>query len=225
MTWATQTINGKPVAVFVPPEARFTVLYLHEHGEQPPTNNAELTAALSEHRLACLAPHDAGSWWANRVHPPFDPTITAEAFLMSFFTPSPLHPFTPSPPRGALGGQAAVRLGFRHPHLVPVVAAWDADFDFHERYGRGTSLDELYERKEQARQDTAVLQVRQNDYPPHVWFGCPADSETFRSNDRLHEKLAAVGVPHEFLTDIDRPFAAMVAFAADALAKQSRRLL
>jgi hypothetical protein len=216
MTWATQTIHGKPVAVFAPPEARFTVLYLHEHDEPVPTANAELTAALGEHRLACLAPHDAGAWWANRVHPPFDPTVTAEAFLLQLLS---------SPPLASLGGQAAVRLGFRHPRLVPVVAAWDADFDFHERYGNGSSLDELYARKEQARQDTAVLQVRQNDYPPHVWFGCPADSERFRGNDRLHEKLAAVGVPHEFVTAEARPFAAMVAFAADALSKQSRRLL
>ena len=216
MTWTTQTIAGKPVATFAPPGARFTILYLHERDEPPAADNAELTAALRDHRLNCLAPLDAGSWWTNRLYPPFDSTITPERFLLDLVPASPL---------AAIGGQAAVRLGFRYPQRFPVVASWNAAFDFHDWHGRGTSLDAIYERREQARQDTAVLHVRQNDYPPHVWIGCSPDTEWHRGNDRLHEKLNAVGVPHTYVTEEPRPFAAMVAFAAEALAKQSRRLL
>ncbi|QEL13181.1 hypothetical protein [Limnoglobus roseus] len=229
MTWSVQDFAGKPVAVFTPPQPRFTVLFLHDHDERLPGENAELTAALDAHNLACIAPSGGQSWWADRRHPAFDPETTAEQHLLRL-TSSPRHPVTPSPlhaPIGVgMGGQAAVRLGLKYPDRFPVVAGWDSAFDFHDWYGRGTALDELYDRKEQARQDTAVLHVRQHHFPGHIWFGCSPESEWFRGNDRLHEKLSAVGVPHTFEPGpVERPLATMVAFAADALAKQSRRLL
>lgn len=228
MSWRVDDWGGKPVAVFAPPAPRFTVLFLHDHDERLPTDNAELTAALAAHGLACVAPWGGAAWWAARVLPSFDPHTTAEAHALEraySHAATPAMPFRTAAIGVGAGGQAAVRLGFRHPGLVPVVAGWDSAFDFHDWHGRGTSLDELYARKEQARQDTAVLQVRPAHAPPHVWFGCPPESEWFRGNDRLHEKLSAVGVPHAFVTAEPRPFAAMVAFVADALAKESRRLL
>ena len=71
---------------------------------------------------------------------------------------------------------------------------------------------------------------------PHVWFACdPADARWFRGNDRLHEKLAALGVPHTADLDttagghdwayFDRMAEPMIRFVADGLAKESRRLL
>ena len=63
---------------------------------------------------------------------------------------------------------------------------------------RGT----LQLRGEHPRLDTAVLHLAAARWPPHVWLACdPADDEWFRGNDRLHEKLAAYGVPHA--TDFD----------------------
>lgn len=224
-TWSTIEFAGKPVAVFAPPVPRFTVLFLHDHDERLPTENAELTAALVAHNLACVAPWGGPSWWADRILPSFDPRTTAEQHVLRLLSSS-LLPVSASPPLAAIGGQAAVRLGLKHPDRFPVVAVWDSAFDFHELHGRGTSLDTLYERKEQARQDTAVLHVRQHHFPGHIWFGCSPESDWYRGNDRLHEKLSAVGVPHTFVPEaLDRPFAVMIAFVADALAKQSRRLL
>lgn len=222
MTWDVSDFACVRLATFAPPNPRFTAFYLHDLDEPPPTENAELTAALAAHGLACVAPTGGQSWWSDRPHPMFAPR-TAEEFLMVLGIAT-------GPPLAAIGvgvgGQAAVRLGLKFPDRFPVVAAWDAAFDFHDRHGRGTSLDDLYERKEQARQDTAVLQVRQHHFPGHIWFGGPPESEWYRGADRLHEKLSAVGVPHTFVAEaIDRPLAAMVAFAADGLAKQSRRLL
>ncbi len=218
MTWCVQDFAGVPVAVFEPSAARFTVLFLHDLGDGPPMADAELTSALAEHNLACLAPTGGESWWSDRPGPPF--AVSAEQFLLTL-APSPMAAFGVG-----VGGQAAVRLGLKHPDRFPVVAGWDSAFDFHDRHGHGTSLDALYGRKEQARQDTAVLHVRQHHFPGHIWFGCSPDSEWHRGNDRLHEKLSAVGVPHTFENaEVERPFATMLAFAVESLAKQSRRLL
>ena len=95
--------------------------------------------------------------------------------------------------------------------------------------GAGTPLDDMYPSREYARQDTAVLHVSGHDWPPHVWFACPPGSEWWRGNDRLHEKLAAIGVPHT--ADLDTPgppgsfLAPMLAFVVAALGRESRRLV
>ncbi|HVL16161.1 MAG TPA: hypothetical protein VM529_26555, partial [Gemmata sp.] len=121
-----------------------------------------------------------------------------------------------------------VRLGFRHPERAPVVASAAGAFDFHERYGAGTPLDDMYPSREHARQDTAILQIDAHRWPAHVWFACPPGHEWYRGNDRLREKLAAVGVPHAADLDTPSPPAALVApmlaFAAAALDRESRRL-
>ena len=53
----------------------------------------------------------------------------------------------------------------------------------------------LYRSPEQCRQDTATLQVPMHHPPRHIIVACdPADEDWFPGNDRLHEKLRAVGV-------------------------------
>jgi S-formylglutathione hydrolase len=55
----------------------------------------------------------------------------------------------------------------------------------------------MYNSKEQCRQDTATLHVRQSGFPPHIFFCVdPGDVDWYRGNDRLHEKLNAIGVTH-----------------------------
>jgi S-formylglutathione hydrolase len=98
----------------------------------------------------------------------------------------------------SMGGQGALRLAFKHPDLFPTVAAIAPAIEYHEYYGQGNALDEMYESKEQARQDTAILHVHPSHFPPHLFFCCdPADTEWHRGADRLHEKLTALGVGHE----------------------------
>lgn len=159
----------------------------------------------------------------DRADPLFDSQLTAERFLLELLA-DPVLP-VPRAPMAAIGGETAVRLGLKYPTLFPVVAGWDCAFDFHDWYGRGTKLDDLFERREQARQHTACLQVRQHEYPPFIWFGCPLDSEQYRGNDRLHEKLNAVGVSHEYVIAENCPVAAMLDFVSNGLEKRSRRLL
>jgi S-formylglutathione hydrolase len=96
-----------------------------------------------------------------------------------------------------MGGQGALRLAFKHPRLFPVAAAIAPSLDYHERYGEGSPLDEMYDSKEQCRQDTALMHIHPSEYPPHLFFCVdPDDDRWYRGNDRLHEKLTALGVPH-----------------------------
>jgi S-formylglutathione hydrolase len=54
----------------------------------------------------------------------------------------------------------------------------------------------MYDSKEQCRQDTAPMHVDPAHYPPHLFFAVDPDDDWLRGNERLHEKLAALGVPH-----------------------------
>ena len=135
-----------------------------------------------------------------------------------------------------MGGQGAVRLGFKYPDRFPVVASVAGAFDYHERYGQGTPLDEMYDSKERCRQDTAILHVPPVHYPPHIFFCVdPTDRDCWRGNDRLHEKLTALGIEHTcdlatragwhtweyFNAMADRA----VRFVTAGLEEQARRLL
>ena len=101
---------------------------------------------------------------------------------------------------------------------------------------RGTPIDDMYRTREACRQDTAVLRVHPTHFPPHIWFACdPADVEWYRGNDRLHEKLSAVGVSHtaDLTTSagghswayFDHMAGPLFTFLAEAATKQGRRLL
>src|SRR5262249_35412710 len=96
-----------------------------------------------------------------------------------------------------MGGQGALRLAFKHPELFPAVAGIASAIDYHELYGAGTPLDETYDSKEQCRQDTAPLHVHPSRVPPNIFMAIDPDDPWHRGNDRLHEKLGALGVAHE----------------------------
>ncbi|MGL6097114.1 MAG: alpha/beta hydrolase [Fimbriiglobus sp.] len=241
--WTRTAVAGKPADVFVPPgpPPRSAVLYLHSYGGESPADNPAFTQAFARHGLAVCAPHGARAWWLDRVCPEFDPALTAERHLLDHVLPWmrdhwKLGPRAVAAAGVSMGGQGAVRLGFRHPDRVPVVASIAGAFDFHEWHGHGTPLDTMYPDRERCRHDTAILHVNPAAVPPHVWFVCdPADADWYRGNDRLREKLAATGVPHvadldttggghswEYFDAMAEP---MTAWLAAALAVESRRLM
>ncbi len=235
--WSHTEIAGKPADVFEPPGGRFALLFLHPESGETPTTNAAYTEQLRRLRLRCVAPHGGRCWWADRVCPEFDPGLTPERHLLDNVLPWIEERWKPGP-RGVaaagigMGGQAAVRLGLKHPDRFPVVASVAGAFDYHERYGLGTPLDGMYESRERCRQDTAILHLDPYRWPPHLWFACDPADEWFRGNDRLHEKLTAYGVPHTADLDTshprdypDRMAAPMLEFVAVALERESRRLV
>ncbi|MCZ2340249.1 MAG: esterase family protein [Bacteroidales bacterium] len=242
--WSRVALHGKAVDVFDPPglaQPRGVVLYLHSVGGESLAEEAVYTAALARHGFACAAPQTMRSWWVDHVCEEFDVSLTAERFLLDTVVPWIRERWNwgtrPLATVGiSMGGQGAVRLGFRHPQVFPIVGSVAGAFDFHEWYGQGSPLDTMYTHREQARLDTAILQIRPSHYPPHIWFACdPDDTEWYRGNDRLHEKLTAYGLPHtadlettagghdwSYFQHMAEP---LFAFVATAVQQEGRRLL
>ena len=239
--WSAIEIAGKPVDLFTPKQpTRFAFLYLHPVGLESPATNAAYTNAIFKAGFGCVAPHGGQSWWIDRISPDFDRTVSAEKFLLESVVPW-METYWTLGARAiavggvSMGGQGAIRLGLKYPERFPVVAGIASAFDYHEWYGRGTPIDAMYRSKEACRQDTAVLHVHPTKFPPHIWFACdPDDEEWFRGNDRMHEKLNAVGVPHtvDFETRhgghcwdyFDAMAEPMVQFCLSGLLRESRRI-
>jgi S-formylglutathione hydrolase FrmB len=204
-TWSEAVIGGKKVDVYDPPgptRRRFAILYLHGAGLEMLVNNLVWTNLFAELHLACACPHGQRSWWTDRVCTEFDRQLTAEQHLLQNIVPFMRQRWQLAPRAIALtgismGGQGALRLAFKRPAEFPVVVGISSAIDYHERYGRDLVLDQMYDSKEQCRQDTALMHVPPYDYPPHIFFCIdPDDHDWIRGNDRLHEKLNALGIPH-----------------------------
>lgn len=239
--WSTEERAGKSVEIYEPPKVRFGALFLHPLGLETLRDRQAYTKMLESLNLACICPHGQRSWWLDRVCPEFDTKLTPERHLLDNVLPI-FHERWNLAPRAvgvfgiSMGGQGALRLAFRHPDRFVACAGIASALDFHELYGEGTPLDEMYDSREQCRQDTAILQINPTRYPPHIYFACDPDDERWhRGNDRLHEKLTAIGVPHTIdLTTsagghtwqyFDRMAEPTLQFLVEGLEKESRRLL
>jgi S-formylglutathione hydrolase len=242
--WTTLEIAGKTADVFDPPgdaRPRFGLLFLHGIGLETLAGSPAYSRFLDMHRISCICPHGKRSWWVDRVCAEFDPALTPEKHLLGNVVPIFEQRWQLRPGRIALfgismGGQGALRLGFKYPKLFPVVAGIAAALDFHDWYGQGTPLDEMYDSKEQCRQDTTILHVHPTEFPPHIYFCVdPDDRACYRGNDRLHEKLASLGITHQvdFTTRagghswqyFEHMAERTIAFLVAGLEKESRRLL
>ncbi len=240
--WYSAEVAGKPVDVFDPPTgARSALLFLHAGDLITLRDNPVYTPILNEFGMACACPHGGWSWWADRICPEFDPASTPERHLLDDVIPFMRDRWSLGERSIAvagisMGGQGALRIGFKHPDLFPVVVGVASSIDHHEWYGRGTALDSMYDSQEQCRQDTATLHVHPSKSPRHVLFVVdPDDAAWFRGNDRLHEKLRALGVPHECDLStragghswdyFNHMAGRVIRFCAEGLREESRRLL
>ncbi len=243
-TWSRLDIGGKPADVYdlaggVAP--RFGLLHLHGVGLETLVDRPAFTRLFDELRLVCVCPHGQRSWWGERACAEFDAKMTPERHLLQSVVPLFAQRWGLAP-RGigltgiSMGGQGALRLAFKYPEMFPVVAAISSAIEYHELYGQGTPLDDMYDSKEQCRQDTALMHIHPSRFPPHIFFCIdPGDVAWYRGNDRLHEKLSALGVPHEFdLTTragghswdyFNHMAERVVRFVHHGLEQESRRLL
>ncbi len=243
-TWSQVVLAGKKADVFDPvtgAQPHFGVLFLHGVGLETLADRPIFTQLLAEANLACVCPHGQRSWWVDRVCAEFDPQLTPEKHLLENVLPFFQQRWGLAPRAIGLlgismGGQGALRLAFRHAQLFPVAAAIAAALDYHEIHGQGTPLDEMYDSKEQCRQDTALMYVPPFAYPPHLFFCSDASDELwYRGNDRLHEKLSALGIPHtqdlttsagehswDYFNHMAGP---AIRFIQQGLEQESRRLL
>ena len=242
-TWSRLDIGGKPADVYDLPdsiEPRFGILYLHGADLETLVDRPVFTRLFDELRLVCVCPHGRRSWWVDRVCAEFDARVTAERHLLQSVAPI-FGARWGLAPRGigllgvSMGGQGALRIAFKHPEMFPVVAAIAPAIEYHELYGQGTPLDDMYDSKEQCRQDTAPMHLHPSNYPPHIFYAIDPDDAWLRGNDRLHEKLSALGVPHQVdLTTragghswdyFNHQAERAVRFVYQGLEQESRRLL
>jgi S-formylglutathione hydrolase len=233
--WTTISIAGKPAAAFEPPSPLpFALIQLHDDDGLLPSADPAFTAILRQQRLRCLAPHGDHTWWLDRIVPAFDPDTTAMGYLLDHVLPWVESNWNVRPAATALigvgmGGQGAIGAGFRHPDRFVTAASLDGAFDFHELHGQGTPLDQMFASREQCRQATAILHIQPHSWPRHIWFGCSPRSEWYRGNDRLAEKLAAMGVPHTAVLDdpgsVEDRWKSLFTFVRAALERESHRLL
>lgn len=200
--WQRIDLDGRRVDFFEPAASpRFALLFLHDQDAGPPANPT-WTNLFEALRLTCVAPHGGQVWWTDRVHPSFDDTRSAVRYLLDSVLPWTRARWSLGP-RGVglfgvgMGGQGALRLAFQRPALFPVVAALTPAIEYHELYWSGTPIDDMYTGKEQCRQDTVPMHLHPTEFPPHIFFAADPMSPWHRGSDRLHEKLAALGVPHE----------------------------
>lgn len=203
--WTQVDVAGHACDVYEPARLNahgFAVIYLHGVHLQRLVGNTAFEQAFQQYGLPVLAPHTARSWWTDRICPEFDPTISAEQYVTQSVVAYARQRWNSESPRLAIlgtsmGGQGALRLAFKHPHLFPIVAALSPAIDYHLRWDRDETLPQMYRDPEQARQDTAILHVHPLNWPRHIFFACdPTDDPWHASSDRLRMKLAALGIPH-----------------------------
>jgi len=203
-SWIRFAIGDKPADIFEPSggRSRFGVLFLHDVDGGTLSCLPALTSVLDLAGAACVCPFGDQAWWADRICPEFDLQLSAERYVldrvMPFFAERwSLGQKTVSLLGIGMGGQGALRLAFKHPQQFPVVAALAPRIEYSELYGSGTPLDAMYDSKEQCRQDSAILHLHPSSYPPHIYFAIDPADPWFRGSDRLHEKMNALGVPHQ----------------------------
>lgn len=203
-SWRTTELQGKSMDVFTPetPSGR-GILHLHGHGLKTLKDNPVFTAELQRHGLACVCPHGQRSWWLDVVCPEFDSAVTPQKFLWETVVPFFDTEFGIRPPAIGLtgismGGQGVLQLAFRHGRDFPVVASISGAIDFHQLYGLGLPLDEMFPDAEEARQATAILHLHPLAWPRHMLLVCdPTDSDWIDGNMRMLMKLSSSGIPCE----------------------------
>lgn len=202
------TVAGHRCQIFEPAVRHphgWSVIFLHDVDAAGLAGCAAYVEQFARHGLPCIAPISGRSWWTERVWPDFDPSLTAERFVIDHVLPWLAEHWQSQPPQVALtgvgmGGQGALRLSFKYPNKLPIVAAVAPAIDYQLAYYDDDehALQEIYADPEAARQDTAILHVHPLNWPRNVWFASdPDDARWFTSAERLKMKLSALGIPHD----------------------------
>jgi S-formylglutathione hydrolase FrmB len=241
--WQRYQVAGHELDWFCPVEDRrpvWCVIYLHGRDRVLLRDEPYFTYWLERLGLACVAPLGGEGWWLDRIAPSFDTERSAEEYLMQEVLPWLQEQWQLKPGRiglfgVSLGGHGALRLAFRYPQTFPVVAAISPTIDFYEAWGQGSELDVMYSSREHCRLASAVLQIQAESWPRAIYFCCDPADFWYRGNERLREKLTALGIEHtcDLLTsagghswDYFRRMAEpALRFVREELERQARRLL
>ncbi|HVX11070.1 MAG TPA: alpha/beta hydrolase-fold protein [Pirellulales bacterium] len=202
------TIAGHRCQTFEPSVRNphgWSVVFLHDIDAAGLDGRAAFLEQFARHGLTCIAPISGRSWWTERIWADFDPNMSAEQLVIDHVLPWVAEHWGAQPPQVAvagvgMGGQGALRLSFKYPNKLPIVAAVTPAIDYQQAYYDDDEpcLREIYTEPEAARQDTAILHVHPLNWPRNMWFACdPNDYVWFTSAERLKMKLSALGIPHD----------------------------
>lgn len=247
--WSMITVAGHACELYAPPDATpgRALVYLHDLHGQFLQQSIGLRAAVEAAALPTIAPRGGRSWWLEKPMPSFDERISPARFVVEHVRAEIDRLFGVQSPGIAIigigmGGQGALRIAYRQPAVFPIAAAIAPAIDFHHGMRDAGNRDdgelfdalwELYGDVEPARQDTAILHVHPLNWPRHQWFASdPADWHWHDGAARLHSKLVALGIPHDWLLESrgspatfnDEVAAEAVRFVITALDKESRRV-
>ena len=205
--WIAHTVAGHPCEVYVPPapsEFGYAVIYLHGVHREPLKGKKPFIKQFDKFGLTVFAPQCGPTWWADRVNPAFDETMSPETYLRDHVMPFVKQTTGADATQVALlgtsmGGQGALRFAYKFPDTFPIAAAISPAVDYHTRIDEGDEvLMEMYGDRESARQESALLHIHPLNWPRHQFFCCdPKDHRWFDSSDRLRMKLWSLGVMHE----------------------------
>ena len=238
------TVAGHPCQIYEPPERHphgWSIVFLHDVDVGGLKGHTAYLEAFARYGIPCIAPLSGRSWWTERIWNDFDPNISTEQFVVDHVLPYVAERWQSQAPRAALlgigmGGQGALRLSFKYPNKLPIVAAVAPAIDYQlAYYEEEQALRDIYSEPEAARQDTATLHVHPLNWPRNIWFAAdPADERWFGSAERLKMKLAALGIPHDAdletsATGQGRNYAELmapqaVAYLVERLDREQRRL-
>jgi len=207
-TWSQIDVAGHACRLYEPPSPsphNYTIVYLHCSEVASLRGYPEFVEQFDRHGLRVIEPVTGLSWWTDHIWPGFDPTISAEAYVLKHVLPFVAERWNSRPPQLALlgismGGQGALRIAYKHPNIFPTVAAISPAIDFQKRIDEGVDpgLEEMYGDAESARQDSALLHIHPLNWPRNQFFCCdPTDYRWYESADRLKMKLWSLGVPFE----------------------------
>jgi hypothetical protein len=227
-TWAQTTIADHPVRYGMPSKRQgvFALLYLHDVDGRTLEEVPGATELFEQLPWPIICPQVGPTWWLDLQ------------WLRESLVPW-IHSTFQTPHRGiallgiGMGGQGALQLGFAHGDQFPVVVSMQAAIAFEQLYGQGTVLDQCFTSPEHARQYTAGMMVNPRlTSKALALIAHPNDALWFRGNDRLHEKLVAMGVEHHsHLTGDGSPqwwreqFRWASQYIQQAMQAESRRLL
>ncbi len=244
--WSIVEIAGHPCDVFEPATPNphgFVLIYLHGVHLARLHENPTYTGLFARYGLPVFCPRTERSWWTDRICAEFDPHITAEQHLLRNCLPYLAERWQAQAPRVAMfgtsmGGQGALRFAFKYPNQFPIVAALAPAIDYQIRFDEAEeeTLPLMYADREEARQDTATLHVHPLNWPRNVWFCSDPDDERWHdSAQRLHMKMSALGIPHEYDLETragghsweyyDHQAEKALAFIADRLERERLRVV
>src|SRR6185436_15118818 len=144
-TWTTESVAGHSCDIYIPPQRNshaYVVLYLHGVHLTGLHDKAAFIEQFDRHGLAVVVPHTKRSWWTDKICREFDPLVSAQRYLLESVLPFIERRLGAKSPRigllgTSMGGQGALRLGYKFPQLFPVVAAISPAIDFYKRYNEG----------------------------------------------------------------------------------------